>query len=361
MRSRPQRNRRKRTGLLKPVLTAAALLSAWEFGAAWYERRRWQNALAADPAYWHSYYDAGTVQRSNALRQEVSISSTGVALHVDLYPRPEPDAPVLLFNHGAAGYCRLFVPLALAFYDLGYTVILPDQRGQGLSGGRRGDYSVSECIQNIVDTAHWARSRFVGPLYMAGGSVGGAYTYYAAAAGAPALAIACLNLFDFGNPAGGLAISRLSGLRRYPALAGLVTGSLKLSAPLGWMRLPFAWFGAFDRLMDARDAPFQARWDADPIPPRLVALRSLASTLSTPPAVPFEHNRTPVLVINQALDRMVDPAATRRSYERLGGPKRYLEIPFGHWSSQPAFWMTVVGACHAWFQQHPGAQERQPQ
>ena len=52
---------------------------------------------------------------------------------------------MLIFNHGAAGYCRLFAALALAYYDRGYTVILPDQRGQGLSGGRRGDYTVAEC------------------------------------------------------------------------------------------------------------------------------------------------------------------------------------------------------------------------
>jgi CSLREA domain-containing protein len=62
-------------------------------------------------------------------------------------------------------------------------------------------------VQNIVDTAHWAKNRFRAPLFMAGGSVGGALTYYAAAAGAPVEAIACLNLFDFGNGADGLQIS----------------------------------------------------------------------------------------------------------------------------------------------------------
>jgi len=333
--------------LVKSLLAITAIAALWETGASLWEKRRWR----AGANYWRAYYSNALVRRSEALRREETLLSTGVRLHLDIYPRPEPDAPVIVFNHGAAGYCRLFVPLVLAFYDRGYTVILPDQRGQGLSGGRRGNYTVTECVQNIVDIAHWARRQFSGSLYLAGGSVGGAYTYYAAAAGAPAQAIACLKLFDFGCPTDGLGISRLSGLAHFPLAASLSAG-FRLLAPMGWLRLPFAWFGAFDRLMDGRDQDFQAAWDADPIPPRLVTLRSLASTLTTPPRVPFECNKMPALVINQSMDQMVDPAVTKRNCDRLAGPKCYLEIPFGHWSSQPAFWEAIVKACDEWFRQY---------
>ena len=116
-------------------------------------------------------------------------------LHLDVYQRPEREAPVVIFNHGGAGYCRLFVPLALQFYGLGYTVVLPDQRGQGLSGGVRGDFTFSECVQNVIDVAHWAKQQLETPLFLAGGSLGGGLTYYAAA-GEPAPAIACLNRLD---------------------------------------------------------------------------------------------------------------------------------------------------------------------
>lgn len=302
--------------------------------------------------YWRVYYDENVVERSNRIREEHTILSTEVDIHIDVYARPNPDAPIIIFNHGAAGYCRLFVELALDFYDLGYTVILPDQRGQGLSGGGRGDYSISECVRNIVDVAHWARNRFLGPLFMAGGSVGGALTYYAAAAGAPAHAIACLNLFDFGNGADGIQISRVAFLSRYGAIVRLLKAGNAILRPLQWVQIPFNWVGAFDKLMDERDAEFQAQWDADPIPPRLVSLRSLASNMTTPPAIPFEKNRVPVLVINQSLDKMVDVSVTRCNYERLGGPKRYVEVPFGHWSSQPAFWQAIVQACDEWFREH---------
>jgi alpha-beta hydrolase superfamily lysophospholipase len=204
-----------------------------------------------------------------------------------------------------------------------------------------------------VDVARWAQDRYRAPLYMAGGSVGGALTYYAAAAGAPARAIACLNLFDFGNGADGLQISRLAFLARSPAAAKALKLGMALLRPLYRLRIPFNWIGAFDKLMDERDAAFQAQWDADPVPPRLVSLGSMASNMHTPPAVPFERNRAPALVINQSLDKMVDVGVTRRNYERLGGPKRYLELPFGHWSSQAAFWEALVQACDEWFRRLP--------
>ena len=203
-----------------------------------------------------------------------------------------------------------------------------------------------------MDIACWAKAGFEGPLFLAGGSVGAAYTAYAAA-GAPVNAMTCLNLFDFGRLTDGLGVSRLASLGAVPQIPELLAASLRvLAVPLGWLRQPFGLFGAFDQLMDQRDGDFQRRWDADPIPPRLVSLRSLASTMITPPAIPFERNPVPTLVINQAADRMVHPAVTRGNYQRLGGPKRYLEIPFGHWSSQPAFWEAIVQASHAWFQEY---------
>ncbi len=302
--------------------------------------------------YWQIYYDKKIAEQSNALREEIEITSTGEKIHIELYANPNPKAPIVIFNHGAAGYCRLFVPLALSLYQCGYTVVLPDQRSQGLSGGRRGDYSISECVQNIVDVAYWAKQRFSTPLFMAGGSVGGALTYYAAAAGAPANAIACLNLFDFSNGSDGISISRLAFLARYPAVVKTFKGVMALLKPLHGVRIPFNWMGAFDKLMDERDRKFQFQWDADPVPPRLVSLRSLASNLTTAPAIPFEQNQIPILVINQSRDKMVDVNITKRNYERLSGPKRYLEVPFGHWSSQPEFWETIVQSCDEWFRQY---------
>lgn len=331
---------------------ALAGAAGWELAT----RRAEHHLLGAGGEYWRRYHDDETLRRGDALRQVVALRSAGVTIHLDVYPQSDPGAPVVVFNHGGAGYCRLFVPLALRFHERGYTVVLPDQRGQGFSGGARGDYTIAACAQNIVDAARWARGRFGGPVLLAGGSVGGALSYYAAAAGAPAAAIVCLNLFDFGGD-DALHFSRLAPLAELPGGARLVRMLLALLRPLDWLRLPARWLARFDKLMDDRDAIFQRQWDADPVPPARLSLRQVASNLTTPPAVPFEDNAVPTLVLNQARDRMVDPAITRRNYERLGGPKRYVELDYGHWSNAPAFWDSVAAACDAWFREHSAVSE----
>jgi pimeloyl-ACP methyl ester carboxylesterase len=322
-------------------------VALWELAA----RRNEQHRLGAGSTYWHRYCDSETLSRGDALREVVALRSAGVTMHLDVYPHPDPAAPVVVFNHGGAGYCRLFVPLALRFHARGYTVVLPDQRGQGFSGGARGDYTIAECTQNIVDAAQWARGRFGGPIFLAGGSLGGALSYYAAAAGAPASAIACLNLFDFGSD-DALHFSRLAPLAAFAGGPKLARTLLALLRPLDWIRLPAHALARFDKLMDDRDAAFQRQWQADPIPPTRLSLRQVASNLTTPPAVPFEHNTVPTLVLNQARDRMVDPAITQRNYARLGGQKRYHELDYGHWSSAPAFWDALVAACDDWFREN---------
>ncbi|MGG6265065.1 alpha/beta hydrolase [Leptolyngbya sp. AN03gr2] len=301
--------------------------------------------------YWQIYFDREIVQRSNQLRQEFTILSTGVELHLDVYDRGESTAPVILFNHGAAGYSRMFTHLALQFFDLGYTVVLPDQRGQGLSGGDRGDYTFAECIQNIVDAANWAKDKFGTALFLAGGSLGGGLTYYAAAAGAPVCAIACLNLLDLGTD-DALLFSRMAPLTRIPFVSQVLQSSMMLLEPFEQVHIPYGWIGVFEKLMDERDSLFQAQWDADPVPPRTISLRGLRSMSGFPPAVSLEANSIPTLVLNQQFDKMVDPVVTRRNYERLGGAKRYLELPFGHWSSQPEFWSLLVTACDEWFRSY---------
>lgn len=332
---------RRRMGL------ALVGVAVWELVT----RRAEQHRLGEGSEYWRRYYDDETLRRGDELRQVVALRSAGVTIHLDVYPQPDPGAPVMVFNHGGAGYGRLFVPLALRFHERGYTVVLPDQPGQGFSGGTRGDYTIAECVQAIVDATRWARNRFAGPIFLVGGSIGGALSYYAAAAGAPAAAIACLNLFDFGGE-DALRLSRLAPLAALTAGGRLMRAFLALLRPFDWLRLPARWLARFDKLMDDRDAIFQRQWDADPVPPRWLSLRQVASNLTTPPAVPFEHNSVPTLVLNQARDRMVDPAITRRNYERLGGPKRYVELDYGHWSNDPAFWDAVVVACDAWFHEY---------
>ncbi|MCU0500043.1 MAG: lysophospholipase [Anaerolineae bacterium] len=296
--------------------------------------------------YWRIYHDQNTLAWGDTHCRTHTLLSTGVRLHLDLYEQADRSAPVMIFNHGGGGYSRLFIPIAHALYERGYTVILPDQRGQGLSEGDRGDFTIGQHVENIVDVAQWARKTYDGPLYMGGGSLGGGLTYYAAAAGAPVDALILHNLYDFGPGGDGLALSRLAPLSQIPGFAALSRIMSTIAARLlPGLKIPYRWLGVFERMVDERAVGFYEQWRADPYPIQAVSLRYLHSLMTTPPAIPFERNRLRVLVINQKRDRMVRPEVTRRNYERLGGDKHYVEIDYGHWAMGAAFvseWTAIV-------------------
>ncbi|MDX2140211.1 MAG: alpha/beta fold hydrolase [Chloroflexota bacterium] len=290
-----------------------------------------------DQMYWKRYYTAETVAQVEALKQDMYIDSTGVRIHMDVYEQKDRNAPVLIFNHGGGGYSRVFAPLALAMYARGYTVVLPDQYGQGYSDGDRGDFTLGQCVQNIVDAARWARARYSGRLFLAGGSVGGGLAYKAAA-GAPCDAVICHNLYNFGSARDSLAVSRFAFASDLPLLPGIFAASTRMMASLlPALKLPFMLLGKFESMVDERDTRFFGIWRDDPLPIKAVSLRYMASTFSTPPAVPYQKNTKRVLVINQKRDKMVSPQVTRRNYERLGGDKQYIEIDYGHWATGEQF------------------------
>lgn len=287
--------------------------------------------------YWQNYFDEATIARSNALRQEMTIHSTGVNIHMDVYEQLDKSAPTLIVNHGAGGYSRIFLQLILMMYERGYTVIAPNQRGQGYSEGDRGDFTVGQFVQNIVDVTQWARAHYSGAVFLFGGSVGSGLVYNAADS-APIDAVICHNLYDFGSIHDTIAMSRFAALRHIPGYPALMSATIRVLAGLmPGLRLPFRALGKFKAMVDERDTQFYAIWKHDPLPIKSVSLRYLQSTFTTPARIPFEANTRTILVINPTRDKMVSPAVTKRNYERLGGPIQYVEIDYGHWATGEAF------------------------
>lgn len=321
----------------------AAAIGLYELTMRWIETRQ----LETGYEYWRNYHNPQLLQQADRIRRTDTIVSTGVPLHIDIYPQPNPDAPVLIFNHGAGSYARALLNVQMAFYDQGYTVVAGDRRGQGLSGGKRGFTTLSQEIQNVIDIARWSQQTFRQPQFMTGCSMGGPLTYYAAAAGAPVNAVSCFNLYDF-TP-GAYDIPELFG----PG-AVLIDRLWPLLQTIGWLSLPWHLLNqkAWKSGIDDREPQIQAIWEKDPLLIRLVPLTFIHALTATAPAVPFEQNELPVQVINPNRDRMSDPAITQRNYERLGGPKHYAEVPYGHYAFAEGFGRSIAEAADPWFKQH---------
>lgn len=308
--------------------------------------------MPINQTYWQNYFTTATIAQSSALRQEMTIQSTGVNIHMDVYEQPDTSAPVLILNHGGGGYSRIFLELALALHERRYTVIVPNQRGQGYSEGDRGNFTIAEFVQNIVDVTQWARKRYSKALFLLGGSVGSGLVYNASAEGAPVDAIICHNLYDFGSIHDSIALSRFAVLGHVPGFHTLMGAAIRLLAALmPNLPIPFRALAKFDAMVDDRDTQFYAIWKNDPLPIRSVSLRYMKSTFTTPARIPFEVNTCPILVINPVRDQMVNPAVTKRNYERLGGPKQYVEIDYGHWATGEAFVNEYAGILDTFLRQ----------
>lgn len=340
---------RNKSGLLgnlaKGVAKATVGLMVCEAGLRWWEKLYASNRYH----FWRNYYSNETLEQVDQLIYATTLRSTGVTLHLDLFQQNKRKSPVVILNHGAAGYGKLLLPLALRLYERGYNIILPDRKGQGFSGGTRGDYTIKESTGNIVDVIRWANVAYEGPIYVAGGSLGGALSYYAACETSHVKAVACLNLFDFSFNSDGI---RFTGIDRYVdshKLSIALEIDSTLSTPWQWCRIPFNWILSFENMMEDEDKHFLDYWYRDPLPNRMVSLRSLYSYLNSPPPIPFELNELPVLVLNQEYDHLADPELTRNNYDRLEGPKDYHTLPFGHWASRDKFWDLIAQKSDEWF------------
>jgi pimeloyl-ACP methyl ester carboxylesterase len=297
--------------------------------------------------FWRHSFPPEYVQWALAHLDTYHIPSHDHGVHLDVYAQPQRSAPTVIIMHGLMTYGRLFLPMIQLFYERGYTVVCPDLIGNGFSGGIRGDSPVPAATDALVDATLWVRTRFDGPIFLMGISLGSVIVYAAAAQGAPVAALSCLDLFAFGDR------EALRQNLATPQLISLLPLLRALAVPFGWVRLPTQIVSAMGALVSPDETQFIAHWFRDPLLPRSMTLRTLVSAGYAAPAVPLEANTIPTLVINQERDQVLNPDVTRASFDRLGGAKRYVEIAGSpHWSFKPAFQERLVAESDQWFRMH---------
>jgi len=93
------------------------------------------------------------------------------ALHVEVY-ESDLTAPVLLFLPGIGTYSELYAELLSLLCEQGFNVVAVDLRGHGYSGGRRGEFTVTESVADLQLLIDHLTEKYTGEINVFGYSLG---------------------------------------------------------------------------------------------------------------------------------------------------------------------------------------------
>jgi alpha-beta hydrolase superfamily lysophospholipase/2-polyprenyl-3-methyl-5-hydroxy-6-metoxy-1,4-benzoquinol methylase len=236
-------------------------------------------------------------------------------LHLYADERPDPAYAVVLV-HGTAGHGGCYDRFARTLAELGANVYALDLQGHGRSGGERGIFSMEGFLGDVAAAARFARERSGRRVVLVGASQGGEVAFHALCRSPDAEGAVCMNvLFCAERP-----MNRRIAFMRGRAAAG--TARL-----LGdRLRVPLPWVIDF-RAAYREDPALLVAKRRDPLYVWSYGFRSYRSIFSHEPPRPARENQKPVLIACGELDPIVPAAHCRACFERLGGPKSFLELP----------------------------------
>lgn len=243
-------------------------------------------------------------------RTGIVIGQGGVKLHYKVWEPAEVKGSIVLV-HGAGEHIGRYEHVASHFTDRGFAVCAMDQRGHGRSEGLRchvdrfDDY-LADLRQFVGQVTDW-----FGPPVLIGHSMGGLVSYRYALAHPAALRALVLS-----SPWFGLKM-KIDPLQK--ALAPLVVKVLpRLAVP------------SKIRPEDVSRSPQVAQgYGSDPLVANRATLRwflecsGTAEACHQGPSLPAE---LPVLVLQAGDDRIVDPAATRAVFQRIGHDRKAFKL-----------------------------------
>jgi len=334
---RRHRPRRFRPLLLPLLLTGCA--STATLPARYADQDYWRRYLTALP-------DGGVLAAAPVVEERWTWR--GLSVHLD---RLEPDTThttprgTVILVHGGGGNGRLVMAVGPALARDGWRVVAPDLPGYGLTTPADTPATVSQWTALVAELARTLRQETRAPVFLFGLSVGSWVAYNAVAGGAPVDGIAVTML---GDPQDGDVVRAVAG-SWWKARLLLPLG--RVTAPVSdRMRVRLAQLVPLEGM--SNDTALVRLLRDDPLigrrPVRLGLLRSFAQMrLAVPPE---RYAGPPVLIVHPGADRWTPAALTRRSYARLAGRKRMVELEGGsHLPAEPAAWARMVEELRAFF------------
>lgn len=219
--------------------------------------------------------------------------------------------------HGGGGHGRLLSALTAPVIEAGFRAVAPDLPGFGLTRVPVGHVPV---LADWVALVAALAAEQPGPVSLFGLSLGGTVALHAAMVSEAVDAVLASTLLD---------LQHRPTLRGISTMPWLVAGLPLVRGPL--VRLPVRVRHLAPLARMSSDPQINALLRTDPlIGARWIPLGFFASLASTPPPGPIEtFDRVPIQVVHPAADAWTPPALSRRTFDRLPGPKRWVDLPEG--------------------------------
>jgi len=236
----------------------------------------------------------------------------------------KPGDPVMLFVPGTSVYALLYVEYMYKLSLQGFNVVGFDPRGHGMSGGKRGSYTLGGLVEDARAVIDHAIKVYGDNVAISGSSQGGMTSFYCAAAEPRLKAAVCHNVIAPNEP-DNYRMTRWPAFYRLP-LAMLPFAKPLVDSPIGELMTPISIY------LDLKAEPTRMLPDVgkflkeDPLAVNAISLAALASLGASPIARPVEQIETPVMVIHAGQDNIFPEDYIRRVYDRLTCKKEFLLI-----------------------------------
>ena len=250
--------------------------------------------------------------------EEDFTESDGIKLHLDIYKHSK-DAPTLVFVPGTAIYALCYGEFLYKLGQSGYNIVGLDPRGHGRSGGKRGDYTISELMTDISATVSYALNQFNNKVSLIGSSQGGILAFYMAGYDERIDSVICQNIADLTAP-------ETLKLVKYPSLTRLLK-PLLMSLGSDKQQVPVTSYLDLEKIKVSYFGNAKAFLECDPLVLKTISLRALRSLASTSPPVPVEKIEKPVMVLSGMNDTIFPVSYTKTIFDKLNCKKKLQLYP----------------------------------
>lgn len=277
--------------------------------------------------YWKNYmekwFGADLIEKWKSYAVVEPIMSNGREIQLEVYENSDRTAPTIVFAHGIAGYARILLPFVIPLFEKGYNLVVPDMQGYGYNTGIKGDFEWNSHKENLKDAVRYSKSRFKGPVFIGGASMGGPLAYAASCEAEGISGLLCWCLWDFSDRE---FMQKETTTKRATYL--LLPVLKLLSRFLGGIRLKTYRFVSYDTLTDSDE--FNKMVKEDPQAGTKITLRGAVSLLTqSKPAVRHNEYQIPVLVLQPENDRMTPKHYTQKTFDEIGSEIKRLVMIHG--------------------------------